>query len=253
MKRFSLMFALAFLMSNAFAAETTNVPKTFLQDPFSHPSLGLHVAVCLSIMVLVLVIFVIFYISRVLRIVSLQNKALNNFLPPWWKGMVYTTVGGSIAALIGFFYIAISYIHGDPVVPQRDQVKVIEASLQAPKESEPTTSVEVLVFSKDSVATIARGKTVFGNFNCASCHRQDGGGNAVGPNLTDEYWLHGGEINDVMTTIKNGVGDKGMPAWGGALSAKDLKDVTFFVLSLQGTNPVDAKEPQGTVSKGRSN
>jgi cytochrome c oxidase cbb3-type subunit III len=247
------MFALAFLMSNTFAAETTQFPKTFLQDPFGHPNFGLHVAVCLSIVVLILAIFVVIYSSRVLRIVSFQNKALNNFLPAWWNAMVFTTVGGSIAALIGFFYIAIVHIHGDSMAPQGNQVPVVAASVQAPKAAESNDLKEALVFSRDSVNAIARGKIVFANFNCASCHRQDGGGNAVGPNLTDEYWLHGGDINDVITTIKNGVGDKGMPAWGGALSAKDLKDVTFFVLSLQGTNPADAKEPQGTVSKESSN
>ena len=64
---------------------------------------------------------------------------------------------------------------------------------------------QVLVFTRDSTKAIESGKTIFNSYNCGSCHRNDGGGNAIGPNLTDEYWLHGGDIKDVKTTIKNGV------------------------------------------------
>ena len=81
--------------------------------------------------------------------------------------------------------------------------------------------------------------------NCVPCHRKDGGGNTIGPNLTDNYWLHGGAVKNVFSTVNDGFVEKGMPAWGKTMSQGDVRDVTFFVLSLQGTNPADAKAPQG--------
>ncbi|MBI3482112.1 MAG: c-type cytochrome [Bacteroidetes bacterium] len=103
-----------------------------------------------------------------------------------------------------------------------------------------------LVYSPD-VAILEKGKAVFTRNNCGSCHRNDGGGNAIGPNLTDEYWLHGGGLKTVFTTIKNGVVEKGMPAWGKAMSPGDVRDVAFFVMSLQGTKPANAKASQGEL------
>jgi cytochrome c oxidase cbb3-type subunit 3 len=86
--------------------------------------------------------------------------------------------------------------------------------------------------------------------SCASCHRNDGGGNTIGPNLTDEYWLHGGDVKNVFQTIKNGAVEKGMPAWGKSMSPEDVRNVTFFVMSLQGTKPVNAKAAQGELFEG---
>jgi cytochrome c oxidase cbb3-type subunit 3 len=88
---------------------------------------------------------------------------------------------------------------------------------------------------------------VFTSNNCQQCHRTDGGGNAIGPNLTDAYWIHGGSIKNVFQTVKNGVVEKGMPAWGKVMSPTDVRDVTFYVMSLQGTDPPEAKKPQGNL------
>lgn len=101
-----------------------------------------------------------------------------------------------------------------------------------------------LTYSPDA-DILGKGKVVFNNMNCGSCHRADGGGNAIGPNLTDEFWIHGGGITQVFQTIKNGAVEKGMPAWGKSLSPQDVRNVTFYVMSLQGTNPANPKAPQG--------
>jgi len=93
-------------------------------------------------------------------------------------------------------------------------------------------------------AVIEKGRQVFMG-TCSTCHRADGGGNTIGPNLTDEYWLHGGQPDSVLNTINMGFAQKGMPAWGKALKPEDVSAVANYVLSLQGTRPKDAKEPQG--------
>ena len=93
---------------------------------------------------------------------------------------------------------------------------------------------------------IAEGKKIFTG-TCFACHGTNGEGNAVGPNLTDKYWLHGGSIVDVFKTINTGVPDKGMQAWSNTFSQADIRNIASFVLSLQGTNPANAKTPQGKL------
>ena len=90
---------------------------------------------------------------------------------------------------------------------------------------------------------VLSGKAIFTK-NCAVCHAPDGGG-GVGPNLTDTYWLHGGSISDVFSTIKYGVPAKGMIPWKDQLKASEMQEVASFILSLQGTTPANPKEPQG--------
>ena len=75
----------------------------------------------------------------------------------------------------------------------------------------------------------------------------DGGGNTIGPNLTDQYWIHGGGIKNVFRTIKYGVPEKGMISWQTQLTASDMQKVASFVWSLQGSTPTDPKAPQGDL------
>jgi len=100
----------------------------------------------------------------------------------------------------------------------------------------------VTVLTGDS--DLSRGKAVY-NLNCAACHIADGGG-GIGPNLTDEYWILGGGIKNVFTTITNGGRDgKGMVAWGKTLKPKDIQKVASYIMSMQGTTPAKPKPPQG--------
>jgi cytochrome c oxidase cbb3-type subunit 3 len=93
-------------------------------------------------------------------------------------------------------------------------------------------------------AVITSGQGIF-KTNCAACHGDHAQGN-VGPNLTDDFWLHGSKINDLFKTIKYGVLAKGMPTWEKQLSPKQIADVANYIKSLHGTHPAGAKEPQGT-------
>jgi cytochrome c oxidase cbb3-type subunit 3 len=92
---------------------------------------------------------------------------------------------------------------------------------------------------------LADAQILFKN-TCAACHREDGGG-AVGPNLTDDYWLHGGTLKDVFKSVKYGWKDKGMPEWQHNMSAKQIAGITSYVKSLKGKNPAGAKAPQGDL------
>ena len=174
-------------------------------------------------------------------------RELDNHLPPWWKWLFYGTIGWAVVYLF-LFHITDSL----PLSLEEYQREVAQAEQQMKQyqASQPKAIVDENTLEyTDDAATLEKGKSIFINNNCAGCHRADGGGNTIGPNLTDAYWIHGGEIKSIFTTIKNGVVEKGMPAWGKAMSPQDVRDVTFFVLSLQGTNPPDAKAPQGELIK----
>lgn len=172
-------------------------------------------------------------------------KELDNHLPPWWKWLFYGTIAWSVVYIIAFHLT-----NSLPLSEQeyQNELAVAEEQARKLKASQPETVIDenTLQYTPD-VAIIEKGKKVFMDNSCGSCHRNDGGGNTIGPNLADNYWLHGGDIKNVFGTIKNGVVEKGMPAWGKSMKPEDVRDVTFFVMSLRGTNPANAKGPQGEL------
>jgi cytochrome c oxidase cbb3-type subunit III len=95
----------------------------------------------------------------------------------------------------------------------------------------------------DTPAAIAAGQSIY-SANCVACHAADGGG-GVGSNLTDEYWKHGGSINDIFKVIKYGVVEKGMIPWQDQLSPEEMQQVASFIKTLQGTTPANPKVAEG--------
>jgi mono/diheme cytochrome c family protein len=85
-----------------------------------------------------------------------------------------------------------------------------------------------------SAADATRGQATFATY-CGACHGPEGAG-LVGPNLTDSVFIHGGTRADIVRTLMNGVGDKGMPAWGAILPPADIEAVADFTVSLIGKN-----------------
>ena len=79
---------------------------------------------------------------------------------------------------------------------------------------------------------------------CAACHRPDGGG-MIGPNLTDDFWIHGGAPTAIFKTVNEGVLAKGMPNWGKVLKPDQIEGVVAYVQSIHGTNPANPKAPEG--------
>jgi cytochrome c oxidase cbb3-type subunit III len=174
-------------------------------------------------------------------------KELDNHLPPWWKWLFYGTIGWAAVYVIVFHF---SYTLPLPQEEYQNEIAQAEEQSRKLQATQPQASIDEnnLQYTADP-AILEKGKSVFNSNPCSSCHRGDGGGNTIGPNLTDEYWIHGGDVKSIFNTIKNGAVDKGMPAWGKAMSPQDVRDVTFYILSLQGTNPPDGKAPQGEIHK----
>jgi|GEM_PF-428309 len=172
-------------------------------------------------------------------------RELDNHLPPWWKGLFYGSIVFSVV------YMAVYHVFDALPLPEQEyENELAQANVDALmlKASQPVELIDesTLVFNDDA-EIITKGRIIFMSSNCASCHRPDGGGNSIGPNLTDSYWLHGGELKHVFATIKNGVVEKAMPAWGKVMSQRDVRNLAFYIMSLHGSHPVNAKAPQGSL------
>jgi len=104
---------------------------------------------------------------------------------------------------------------------------------------------ETTVVLLTDAGEIAKGKATFES-QCVTCHGASGEGK-VGPNLTDKYWKHGGDIKDLFKTVKLGVSGTGMKSWKSDLSPMTIAQVTSYILTLQGTNPAGGKAPEGDL------
>lgn len=169
-------------------------------------------------------------------------KELDNALPPWWKWGFYFTV---VIAVIYMFRFHVIKTGPSPLEEYDNEMKVAAAKMEEFRKNNKEAFDEKTVTLADAKG-IAEGRKIFSG-TCFACHGGNGEGNAVGPNLTDEYWLHGGSLGDVFKTISNGVPDKGMQAWGKTFSPTDIKNISSFILSLQGSKPANAKAPQGNL------
>ncbi|REG81661.1 cbb3-type cytochrome c oxidase N-terminal domain-containing protein [Algoriphagus antarcticus] len=172
-------------------------------------------------------------------------QELDNFMPPWLQ---YVFSGTVIIAIVYFGYYTVLGFGKTGVEEYQEEIRIaaIEAEERGTSAlaSIDETNVE---FDKSDVG-ISAGKTIFGA-NCAACHAADGGG-GVGPNLTDQYWIHGGDIKDVFKVIKYGVIEKGMVPWEDQLNPQEIQEVSSYILSIQGTSPAVAKDPQGELYSG---
>lgn len=168
-------------------------------------------------------------------------RELDNHLPPWWKWLFYATI---VYAVV---YMAHHYVFQTG----KDQYEIYEAKVAEAEAAKAAflselgdnvdeTNVEFV----DDPAVLAEGKKLFVT-KCAACHGMLGEG-AVGPNLTDQYWIHGGTIVDVFKTVKYGIANK-MIAWESQLLPSEMESVSSYVLTLQGTNPPNGKEAQGEL------
>lgn len=171
-------------------------------------------------------------------------KELDNALPPWWKWGFYITV---IVAVIYLFRFHIMNSGPTPLQEYDKEMAAAAKQLENFKKNSKEAFDEKTVTLADAQG-IAEGKKIYAG-TCFPCHGNNGEGNAVGPNLTDKYWLHGGSLGDVFKTINDGVPDKGMQAWGRTFSPADVRNITSYVLSLQGTNPPNAKAAQGNLDE----
>lgn len=171
-------------------------------------------------------------------------RELDNRLPPWWLYGFYICI-----IFAGIYLWRFHVSHTGPSSIQELQIAMHQAEAQREsflakaKNNVDENTVTRLTDASD----IDAGKKIFTTM-CAACHAADGGG-GVGPNLTDDYWLHGGSIKDVFKTVTYGWPDKGMKSWKDDYSPLQIQQISSYVMTLHGTKPATPKEPQGSLYK----
>ncbi|RAJ16415.1 cbb3-type cytochrome c oxidase N-terminal domain-containing protein [Olleya aquimaris] len=170
-------------------------------------------------------------------------KELDNNLPPWWVYSFY------ISIVFAVVYLAKYHIFdGDT---QQDEIEQEYAQAKIELEEYKKTAKNLVDFNTVTLLTDAAdlkaGKAIY-TTNCVACHVADGGG-GIGPNLTDKYWILGGDIKSVFKTIsEGGRSGKGMVSWKKeGLKPVEMAQVASYVLSLQGTTPASPKDPEGQL------
>mgnify|MGYP000992428033 CR=1 FL=1 len=171
-------------------------------------------------------------------------RELDNNLPPWWKYGFYLTILVAVIYMINYHVTNTAPLQKEEYT---NSVKKAEAEIAEFMKNSANNVDESTVKMLTDNSDIATGKELF-LASCSACHGRAGEG-SVGPNLTDEYWLHGGGVKDIFKTIKYGWPDKGMKSWKEDFSPVQIAQITSFIRTLKGTNPAKAKEKQGDLYK----
>jgi len=168
-------------------------------------------------------------------------RELDNALPPWWKYGFYITI------VVAFVYIFLFHVSGDGKNPTQEYAAEMEQA-KIEKEAYEANNKDKVDESNVPMADasgITEGKDLY-TAKCWACHGKAGEGGA-GPNLTDDYWIHKGSLNDIFQSIKVGYQDKGMQSWAKEFTPKQISNIASFIKTLHGTNPANAKAPQGDM------
>ena len=167
----------------------------------------------------------------------------DNPMPRWWVLIFWATIVFSViyvanvVPIIGFG----KGWHGN----YADEMAAAEKKYAASRAPKPAPADDVLLALAADPAARDAGKVVYMK-SCMPCHRADAGG-VIGPNLTDDFWIHGAKPGDLHRVVTAGVLDKGMPAWGTVLVPEDIDRVTAYVISVHDTHPENPKAPQGVA------
>jgi len=168
-------------------------------------------------------------------------REFDNALPRWWLYGFYLTIAFALVYMANY-HVLPAPLFGSPGMAAEYRAEIETA--RAAAATRPKAARGVALAALTDAASLAKGKAVFDGADnvCFSCHRPDLGG-MVGPNLTDEYWLHGCSVQEVATSIRSGYPMKGMLPFGTgqALTDEQVLQVASYVLSKQGTTPAAPK------------
>ena len=168
-------------------------------------------------------------------------RELDNTIPPWFNILFYGTIVIGILYFLNYHVFKLSPLSAEEY---SEEIRIAAVQRDELIKSGAFINENTVKIVKDETV-LTEGKNIF-NTNCTVCHGPGGGG-IIGPNLTDDYWIHGGKISDVFTTIKYGVPVKGMISWQNQLNPKQIQAVANYVLTLKGTNPQNGKPPEGQI------
>lgn len=169
-------------------------------------------------------------------------QELNNPIPTWFNVLFYSTV------VFGVIYLLVYHVFGWGLNQDQEYVQELAVAEKAKQEylAKAANLIDESSVQFDAAMAPA-GKAIF-TANCVACHGANGEG-GIGPNLTDRFWVHGGEIKDVFKTVKYGVPEKGMVPWEQTLTPGQIAEVSSYILTLRDTKPANAKAAEGVEVK----
>jgi cytochrome c oxidase cbb3-type subunit 3 len=167
----------------------------------------------------------------------------DNDLPKWWVYLFWITIIWSVGYVFWF------HSPSTPTPEERLAAGLQELEQMRPKQTGGDAvagdSDESLLKLVSNAEMISKGLEIYTG-KCLACHAQGGAG-LVGPNLADNYWIHGGKPTQIKKVIVEGVPEKGMISWKAMMSDQEINAVVAYIWSLHGTTPPNAKAPQGEL------
>jgi cytochrome c oxidase cbb3-type subunit 3 len=166
-------------------------------------------------------------------------REYDNPLPRWWLAIFWATI------IFTPLYILYFHFGGGMLATEKYDQEMIAFYDQQAEGLLALGDIRelTLVNLTTDPSMMNAGKKIFQS-KCATCHGMFGEG-GIGPNLTDEFWLHGGQLMDVYKTVREGVPSKGMLSWDRQLRPAELMAVSSYVGTLLGSEPPNPKQPQG--------
>ncbi|MEK6766347.1 MAG: c-type cytochrome [Planctomycetota bacterium] len=163
---------------------------------------------------------------------------LDNPCPDWLMYIFYFTV------FLSVFFLGYHFGSNSKNEILESYMKKLQNAQTQVVEQLPEVSESELVALLQKPAQLTSGEEIFVD-KCALCHGEFGEG-LIGPNLIDNYWMHGkGKISDIATTIRSGIQDKGMAAWKDRIPEENILQIAAYIKSLKGAQTENAKEPEG--------
>ncbi len=166
-------------------------------------------------------------------------QELDNPPPPWLMYIFYISIIFSAVYWLHYHVFDQGALQEEEYANEVEKFEAKYAEVKAEKEA--TFKIELL----SDEADLSSGKDLYQKSNCFACHGMNAEGNAIGPNLTDNFAIHGGAIEKVYEVISTGIPAKGMTPFKDQLSSEQILQLSSYIISLQGSNPANAKAPEG--------
>lgn len=180
-------------------------------------------------------------------------RELNNPLPRWWLWTFYATIIWAIGYMVVYPAIPlvtdatkgiIGYSSRGELASEMASAKAAQGTML---EKISTSSLQdILADPQMTQFATAAGAAAF-KVNCVQCHGSGAAGGAGYPNLNDDDWLWGGDVDQIYHTIAHGIRSaedadtrfSEMPAFADVLQPQEIREVAAYVVSLTAT-PRDA-------------
>ncbi|MCM8558219.1 cytochrome-c oxidase, cbb3-type subunit III [Sphingomicrobium sediminis] len=188
-------------------------------------------------------------------------EELDTPMPRWWLWTLYATIVWGVAYTIAYpawpmiekasdgllGWSSRGDLHADLAAEEERRAPMTRAIAQIPIERLPEDS-ELLRFAVEG------GRSAY-KVNCVQCHGSGAAGFPGYPNLNDDDWLWGGDLQAIHQTLEHGIREPGnresryseMPAFGelGILNRDEMNDVVSFVRVMSGQDSASNASRRG--------